>query len=115
MRRISLATASLLLALLACGDSLPPALERAIPAELAQEVRESQRRLPVAGAANLRDLGGYRTRDGRALRWGVLYRSDALADLSDQDVAYLERLRLHRVVDFRSAALRAQLRANLLE
>ena len=69
-------------------------------------MRESQRRLPVAGAANLRDLGGYTTRDGRALRWGVLYRSDALADLSDQDVAYLERLRLRRVVDFRSAAER---------
>jgi protein-tyrosine phosphatase len=106
MRRTSLATAALLLAVLACGDSLPPALERAIPAELPQEVRESQRRLPVAGAANLRELGGYLTRDGRALRWGVLYRSDALADLSDQDVAYLERLRLHRVVDFRSAAER---------
>jgi len=104
MRRTSLATAALLLA---CGDSLPPALERAIPAELPRAVRESQRRLPVAGAANLRDLGGYVTRDGRrALRWGFLYRSDALADLSDQDVAYLARLRLHRVVDFRSAAER---------
>jgi protein-tyrosine phosphatase len=103
MRRTALATAALLFA---CGDSLPPALERAIPAELPPEVRESQRRLPVAGAANLRDLGGYTTRDGRALRWGVLYRSDALSDLSDQDVAYLERLRLRRVVDFRSATER---------
>jgi protein-tyrosine phosphatase len=103
MRRAPLA---ILAVLLACGDSLPPALQRAIPAELPQEVRESQRRLPVAGAANLRDLGGYRTRDGHALRWGVLYRSDALADLSEQDVAYLERLRLRRVVDFRSAAER---------
>jgi protein-tyrosine phosphatase len=92
--------------LIACGDSLPPALERAIPAELPKEVRESQRRLPVAGAANLRDLGGYTTRDGRALRWGLLYRSDALADLSDEDIAYLTRLKLHRVVDFRSAAER---------
>jgi len=36
----------------------------------------------------------------------VLYRSDSLAELSDQDVAYLARLRLHRVVDFRSAAER---------
>jgi protein-tyrosine phosphatase len=105
MRRTFVASA-LLLALLACGDSLPPALERAIPAELPREVRESQRRLPVAGAANLRDLGGYATRDGRVLRWGVLYRSDALDDLSEQDVAYLARLRLRRVVDFRSAAER---------
>jgi protein-tyrosine phosphatase len=106
MRHHLLALAAPLLALLACGDSLPPAAERAIPAELAKEVRESQRRLPVAGAANLRDLGGYATRDGRALKWGVLYRSDALADLTDQDVAYLQRLGLHRVVDFRSASER---------
>jgi protein-tyrosine phosphatase len=102
MYRIRLAFSVALLALLACGESLPPAAQRAIPAESAPEVREAQRRLPVEGAANLRDLGGYQTRDGRALRWGVLYRADALADLSDEDVAYLERLRLHRVVDFRS-------------
>ena len=94
------------LLLLGCGDALPPALERAVPAELPRAERDAQRRLPVAGAANLRDLGGYVTRDGRALRWGVLYRSDALADLSDEDVAYLARLRLHRVVDFRSAGER---------
>src|SRR5688572_28689979 len=87
-----------LLALVACGAE-PPAARRPIPAELAAEAREAQRRLPVAGAANLRDLGGYATRDGRALRWGVLYRSDALADLDDEDVAYLARLKLRRVVD----------------
>lgn len=68
--------------------------------------RDSQRKLPVEGAANLRDLGGYATRDGRRVRWGVLYRSDALDDLSDDDLAYLDRLHLRRVVDFRSAAER---------
>lgn len=104
--RPSPAIALLLLALLACGDPLPPAALRAIPAELPVAARESQRRLPLDGAANLRDLGGYRTRDGHALRWGMLYRSDALADLSRDDVAYLARLRLRRVVDFRSAAER---------
>jgi protein-tyrosine phosphatase len=106
MRRARLAIAAWLLALAACGDSLPPAKERAIPAELPRAERDALRRLPVAGAANLRDLGGYVTRDGRTLRWGVLYRSDALADLTDEDVAYLARLKLHRVVDFRSAAER---------
>jgi protein-tyrosine phosphatase len=100
-----LAGVSLSCALLACGGE-PPASQRPIPAELPREARDAQRRLPVSGAANLRDLGGYTTRDGRALRWGVLYRSDALADLDDEDVAYLGRLKLHRVVDFRSAAER---------
>jgi protein-tyrosine phosphatase len=100
MRR---AFAITVLLLLACGDALPPATERAIPALLPRAEREAQRRLPVAGAGNLRDLGGYVTRDGHTLKWGVLYRSDSLADLSNEDVAYLARLRLRRVVDFRSA------------
>ena len=103
MRHLGLAIVVLTLA---CGDALPPAAQRVIPAELPVAEREAQRRLPVAGAANLRDLGGYSTRDGRALRWGVLYRSDALNDLNDEDVAYLGRLKLHHVVDFRSQAER---------
>jgi protein-tyrosine phosphatase len=106
MRAPPLAIAALLFALIACGDSLSPSAQRAIPAELPSTEREAQRRLPVSGAANFRDLGGYVTRDGRALRWGALYRSDALADLSDEDLAYLERLELRRVVDFRSEAER---------
>jgi protein-tyrosine phosphatase len=106
MRHHLLAIATALLALFGCGDALPPASQRAIPAELPRSEREAQRLLPVAGAANLRDLGGYATRDGHALRWGVLYRADALADLSDEDLTYLERLSLHRVVDFRSEAER---------
>jgi protein-tyrosine phosphatase len=105
MRRALLAIA-LLVAFVACGEPLPPAAQRAIPAELPRAEREAQRRLPVAGAANLRDLGGYATGDGRALRWGVLYRSDSLAQLSDEDLTYLERLSLRRVVDFRSEAER---------
>jgi protein-tyrosine phosphatase len=95
------------LALVACSDALPPE-QRPIPAELPADARDPARKLPVEGAANLRDLGGYRTRDGRAVRWGVLYRSDALADLTDDDVSYLERLGLRRVVDFRSQGERAR-------
>ena len=106
MRSHLLAIAGVAFTLFACGDALPPAAQRIIPAELPTAEREAQRRLPVAGAANLRDLGGYATSDGRALRWGVLYRADALAELNDEDLAYLERLALHRVVDFRSAAER---------
>jgi protein-tyrosine phosphatase len=87
---------------LACGGP-PPPLERPVPAQLPEASRESARLLPLDGAHNLRDLGGYRSADGRRVRWGVLYRGDALADLSDDDLAYLARLELRRVVDFRSA------------
>ena len=39
----------------------------------------------LQGAHNVRDLGGYPTTDGRATRWGMLYRSDALNELTEND------------------------------
>jgi protein-tyrosine phosphatase len=58
-------------------------------------------RLPLEGVRNLRDLGGYRTRDGRAVRRGLLFRSDRLTDLSDADVARLAGIGIRTVVDLR--------------
>ncbi len=60
--------------------------------------------IPVATLPNLRDLGGYRTADGRSVRRGRLYRSVLLGRLSDDDVAKIERLDLRTVFDFRTAA-----------
>lgn len=36
------------------------------------------RRIDCAGVFNLRDLGGYRTHDGRNVRWRTLFRADGL-------------------------------------
>lgn len=63
----------------------------------------AERTLPLAGGVNFRDLGGYRTTDGRAVRWGRVYRAGSLAELTDDDVAYLGRLGLRLVCDLRSA------------
>ena len=59
------------------------------------------RRLPLSGAVNFRDLGGYETEDGRRLRWGQVFRSDSLAELGDQDLALLQSLGLRTVCDLR--------------
>lgn len=59
------------------------------------------RRLPLDGAVNFRDLGGYQTADGRRLRWGRVFRSDSLAELSAADLAQLAGLGLHTVCDLR--------------
>lgn len=92
-------------AALACARGAPPET-RPIPGQLPDAQRESARRLPLDGASNARDLGGYAAADGRRVRWGVAYRSDALGELSDDDVAYLARLGVRQVVDFRSDAER---------
>jgi protein-tyrosine phosphatase len=66
----------------------------------------AERRLPLEGARNFRDAGGYPTREGRRVRWGRIYRSDHLAGLSDADRAFLAGLRLGLVCDFRTDAER---------
>ncbi|MGK4585567.1 tyrosine-protein phosphatase [Kitasatospora sp. HPMI-4] len=51
---------------------------------------------------NFRDLGGYRTEDGRTVRWGSLYRSDSLAKLaSESDRERFLGLGIRTVIDLR--------------
>ncbi len=66
-----------------------------------QEV--SIRRLPLEGTPNFRDLGGYETKDGRFVRWGMLYRSGVLSGLTASDLTYLSQLGVKVVCDFRTA------------
>jgi protein-tyrosine phosphatase len=62
------------------------------------------RLVPLEGAQNFRDLGGYPAADGRQVRWGVVFRSDSLATLTDGDLERLDRLGLRLVCDFRGDA-----------
>jgi protein-tyrosine phosphatase len=67
-----------------------------------QQQMVAERFLPLEGGVNFRDLGGYPTRDGRRVRWGKVYRAGLLSQLSDADLAFLARLPLRCVYDFRS-------------
>ncbi|MEV5879503.1 tyrosine-protein phosphatase [Streptomyces sp. NPDC052101] len=58
-------------------------------------------RIVLQGAVNVRDLGGYRTDKGRQVRYGEVFRSDALGKLTEADVSTLAALDLRTVVDFR--------------
>ena len=62
------------------------------------------RYVDLEGCYNFRDLGGYAGLDGRRLRRGLLYRSDALHHLTSGDVARLrDELGLRLIIDVRSA------------
>ncbi|MDB4253784.1 tyrosine-protein phosphatase [Gammaproteobacteria bacterium] len=63
---------------------------------------EKYRLLPMDGSYNTRELGGYKTTDGKSVKWGVLYRSDKLSDISSADQEYIQNLGIKRIVDFRS-------------
>jgi protein-tyrosine phosphatase len=67
------------------------------------------RSLPLSGASNFRDLGGYAGLDGRVMRWRRIFRSDHLARLTPQDAGVLAELGLARAVDFRGQAESAAL------
>ena len=61
-----------------------------------------ERILKIPGMYNFRDMGGYPTKDGRHVQWGLLYRGDQLYNLQDEGVEYVESLGLKSVIDFRS-------------
>lgn len=60
------------------------------------------RTLVLEGCVNFRDLGGYRTRDGRQIGWRRLFRADGLNRLSDSDRFLLTELGLATVIDLRT-------------
>ena len=94
--------------LFGCGDAIDPADQRIRPIDIAIDQRETYRKLAMDGAENFRDLGGYQTRDGKTVKWGMLYRSDSLADLSEQDLAFIQRLNVKQIVDFRTPFEKAE-------
>lgn len=62
----------------------------------------SEQHLPMSGGFNFRDLGGYKTSDGRYIKWGKIFRSDDLHNLTEADLDYLASIPLVSVVDFRA-------------
>lgn len=59
--------------------------------------------LVLQGAPNFRDIGGYRGADGRTVRTGRLFRSEALARLTDADLAQVAALNITLLYDLRAA------------
>lgn len=57
--------------------------------------------VPLQGGSNFRDLGGYRTADGRVVRRGAVFRSAHLGSLTDADRAALGKLGVRTIVDLR--------------
>lgn len=62
-----------------------------------------ERLLPLRGARNFRDVGGYVTADGRQMKWRQLFRSGVMTYLTPEDGHFLDRLSIRTVCDLRTA------------
>ncbi len=62
----------------------------------------NKRHLPLSGAYNFRDLGGYRTHAGETTKWRRILRADCPHRLSGDDIARLLDEGLSTVIDLRS-------------
>lgn len=63
-----------------------------------------KRHLPVEGAFNIRDLGGYQTRAGTPIPWRRFLRSDSLHRIAPQEISRLHDEGLRAVIDLRTSA-----------
>lgn len=61
-----------------------------------------ERQVTLEGQPNFRDIGGYRTADGRSVKWGLLYRSGALDHLTDADLETVRARRIVKIIDLRA-------------
>ena len=60
-------------------------------------------RLPLSGASNARDLGGYPTSDGRQTAFHQFVRMNSLEDLTPEDEEFLHEYGIRTVIDLRDA------------
>lgn len=62
--------------------------------------------IALEGSSNFRDLGGYRTADGRQVRTGLVYRSASTDYLTASDLGTIEKLGIRSFCDLRDTAER---------
>ncbi len=79
-----------------------------LAAACSNDVPEHPARVPLSGALNFRDVGGYQTVDGKQVKYGKLFRSDDLAALNSNDLEVLQTIGVETVYDLRHNYERVQ-------
>ena len=67
------------------------------------ELIDPRRNLNLGSVQNLRDLGGYSTKEGRKTKWGIFLRSGDMSAMTKDDQAALLRQGIRCVIDLRMA------------
>ena len=62
----------------------------------------NNRFIELEGTSNFREIGGLKTSNGSKLKPGILFRSDELFKLTDNDLSTIETLNLKLIIDLRT-------------
>jgi len=101
---VKFSTTCKLLFLLGLSLSAVTAVARSDTGETVKAATEAPgQSLGIASIPNLRDLGGYRTRDGAIVATGLVYRANQLSGISPADLEKLAHLKLKNAYDLRTA------------
>jgi protein-tyrosine phosphatase len=93
------------LLLSACQQAAAPQA-KTTAASVESVLKDQRRVLALDGGKNFRDLGGYRTADGMAVKWRVLFRSGDPSGLTPADEKKLASYGIRTVCDLRDNAER---------
>ncbi|MQY17546.1 tyrosine-protein phosphatase [Nocardia macrotermitis] len=103
-RSIRVTAAVVAAATIALGPAVGTALAADPPAATASVLdTTTQRALPLQGVANARDLGGYRTADGRVVRTGLVFRTGDLSKATSADLGALTARKVRYIDDLRTS------------
>ncbi len=67
------------------------------------QTQTETRVLPVEGAYNVRDLGGYFAAGGKTVKWKKVFRSGDLNQLTEDDLKFFAQIPIKTYIDFRDA------------
>ncbi|UOQ84372.1 tyrosine-protein phosphatase [Gracilibacillus salinarum] len=57
----------------------------------------------LQGVMNFRDLGGIKTKDGRSIKKNILFRAADLTDMTTSDKAFIQKISMQTIFDYRTA------------
>jgi protein-tyrosine phosphatase len=75
-------------------------LSNRVPAHGDNPETSANRHVALEGQPNFRDVGGYKTKNGKTVKRGLVYRSGELPRLTQKDIAKLGQLGIKSVVNF---------------
>ncbi len=61
-----------------------------------------ERLISLEGVYHFRDIGGYKSEDGRRVKWNMFFRADKLSGLTENDIRYIKNMNVKTILDLRS-------------